>query len=176
MTMNPSFTEVPNKLRIAEGTTDLRGLFSWCEYLAKIDLSNIDMSNIKDISGMFSYMTSMKYFDLKKLDVSNVVNMGSLFEGCESAEVIDITGWDTSKCKDFNFMFNECNNLKEVKGIIDASSVVYHTSSDVIDLTGWGGKLLKLEKPIKIKNVPKGMFVWGVNRENYGQIEILSYR
>lgn len=178
MTMNPSFTEVPNKLRIAEGTTDLRGLFSWCEYLTKIDLSNIDMSKIKDISGMFSYMTSMRQFDLRGVDVSNIIKMDDLFGNCESAEVIDITGWDTSKCKNFNFMFHACNNLREVKGVIDASSVEYHRSSDTIDLTGWGGKLPKLEKPIKIKNVPRGIYVYGLHGRDdcHGQIEVLSYR
>jgi surface protein len=51
--------------------------------ISKIDLSQFDTSNLKDISYMFS-TTRISSIDFTNFDTSNVEDMSKLFEGCTS--------------------------------------------------------------------------------------------
>ena len=84
--------------------TDMSELFEYSKFNG--DISNWDVSNVTDMSFMFS---ECKQFngDISNWDVSNVKNMNGMFYWCDSFNQ-DISNWDVSNVKDFGVMFIDC--------------------------------------------------------------------
>lgn len=168
--------------------TNMNRMFCGCDSLKTLDLSKFDTSNVTSMVQMLScdnvenYIgieklntskvqkmdelfrgnRAVKYLDLSRWDVSNVTSMSEMFRYCEKLEVLDITGWNTSKVEMFNLMLDECPNLREVRGVIDLSSAKDFKITWVYE------KLPKLEKPIKVKNIPSKLLI------RQPQIEVVS--
>ena len=91
----------------------------------KLDLSDIEMSNITNISSAFQGCRNLIEVDLSSWDVSNVTDMGHLFNDCRNLKKVNLSGWNTSKVKDISRMFDMCQKLEVIEGIedFDTSSV-----------------------------------------------------
>ena len=91
------------------------GIFAYTQF-KYIDISDWNVSNIKDMRGMFKECNWLKSVgDLSNWDVSNVNNMGALFYECKNLESIgDISNWDVSKTWNMATMFRGCKKLKSV--------------------------------------------------------------
>ena len=77
--------------------TDMWGLFNGINKKFKvkdIDISEWNVSNVKDMFGMFSDCKKFNA-DLSKWDVSNVKNMNSMFQNCTEFNC-DLSRWDVS--------------------------------------------------------------------------------
>ena len=81
-----------------------------------IDLSNWDVSNVKNMSFMFSCCYHLKSVgDLSNWDVSDVEDMYKMFYGCEQLiSVGDLSDWNVSKIINMSNMFYGCEQLKSV--------------------------------------------------------------
>ena len=143
-----TMTRLRDEFMLDSSVDDLGTMFSGCISLEEIDTHLFNTSNIKRMDGMFQNCQSVKQLDLRHFDVRKVEDMSSMLEGCSKLESLDISGWDTSKVQTFNRFLYKCPNLKEIKGILDLSSVV-GTSYKFSD-----GKNSVLK--LKIKNVPTG--------------------
>ena len=55
----------------------------------------INTSNVTDMLNMFSGCQSLKSLDLSNFDTSNVDNMNSMFKDCTNLEILDISNFDT---------------------------------------------------------------------------------
>jgi len=189
-------TEVDLSQWDTSSVTNMGMLFSGLSRVKELDISNLDTSNVTRMDNLFSSVgrsnsepihiigledlnvskvenmnnlfrtVNVKELNLSKWDVSNVENMAEMFR-YSNVEFIDITNWDTSKVTNFALMFDECNELKEVRGALDLSSC-----STSQEFTWVGEKLPKLEKPIQLKNVPRGLSIL----DKGGMFEILSYK
>ena len=84
-----------------------------------IDLSNWDVSNVKDMHYMFYKCNKIKSVgDLSNWDVSNVKDMESMFTCCKNLEFVgDLSNWNVSNAKDMYGMFYDCKNLESVGDI-----------------------------------------------------------
>ena len=68
-------------------------MFSECMLLQSLgDLSNWDVSNVKNISGMFFNCKSIQTLDLSGWDTSNVTDIGAVFMQC-NIQNLDISNW-----------------------------------------------------------------------------------
>ena len=100
-----------------EGTVSARtcsSMFEGCEYLASIDLSGLDTSEVEDMHGMFSRCRSLESVDLSSLDMSRVQNMSDMFNSCLSLTAIDLSDLDTSHAGDMSGMFYLCRSLADL--------------------------------------------------------------
>ena len=71
----------------------------------KLDLSDWDTSNIRNMGGMFSNCYSLTYIDLSKFNTSNVDGMGGMFSNCYSLTNLDVSKFNTSKVASISEMF-----------------------------------------------------------------------
>ena len=83
--------------------TDMSNLFSYTDFNG--DISCWDVSNVTDMCDMFCWCESFNQ-DISTWDVSNVTNMERMFYGCKSFNK-DISNWDVSNVTDMYCMF--CN-------------------------------------------------------------------
>ena len=93
---------------------NMDSLFSGCELLSELDISNLDLRNVKSMGRMFSGCKSLKELDLNKWDVSKVWDMEGMFKGCELLGRLNISKWDVSKVENMSEMFSGCKSLKEL--------------------------------------------------------------
>ena len=83
--------------------------------VSNIDSFYTDINNINlEIFGIFE-ATKFKYIDISDWDVSKVKDTGRMFYGCTQLKSVgDLSDWDVSKVKEMSSMFYDCINLKSV--------------------------------------------------------------
>ena len=98
--------------------TDMSGLFlvgtpgSFSRLgVGKIDISNWDVSNVKNMDWAFSFCKNFNS-DLSEWDMSNVTSAEGMFMGCIKFEGNGLENWDVSNIKNMKQMFDRCSKLK----------------------------------------------------------------
>ena len=86
-------------------------MFSGCEGLISLNLSNFNTSNVVNMQAMFSYCSSLVSLDLSSFDTSNVVDMRGMFSSCGSLVSLDLSSFDTSNVVRMSGMFSYCRSL-----------------------------------------------------------------
>ena len=88
-------------------------MFSCCNNIIEIDLSNFDTSKVINMSGMFYECKSLEYlYGISRWDTSNVIDMNFMFYYCPSLSTLpDISNWNTSNVLDMSRMFGLCKSL-----------------------------------------------------------------
>ena len=112
-----TFSAMPFTLICDSGVTDMNNMFSNCENLTTLDVSNFDTSNVTDMGYMFDYCSSLKTLDVSNFDTSKVTNMNAMFKSCLNLTTLDLSNFDTSKVTSISGMFKYCNSLTTVKVI-----------------------------------------------------------
>ena len=130
-----------NKVEIIEG------MFSLCNELEFLDLSNWDTSNLRNMDGMFASCKKLKEITgIDNFITNKVESMVATFYWCSELEYLDLSNWNTSNVKNMKIMFNNCNKLKEIKGInnfitnkveIMDSVFVLCSELEYLDLSNW---------------------------------------
>lgn len=88
-------------------------MFSDCERLSSLDLSNLNTSKVADMSFMFNGCDKLKNINLKNLDTRNVTNMKGMFSQT-GLEAVDLSHFDTKNVTDMSSMFLKCCELKTI--------------------------------------------------------------
>ena len=124
------FANYANKIAAIEGSNNSGGeeeltgsyviaRFENCEkgenFIKKateLDVSNLDISNMRNMSQMFNGYKNITSLDLSSWDVSNVEEMVGMFDSCYSITTFgDISNWNTSNLRDARSMFGSCRGL-----------------------------------------------------------------
>jgi surface protein len=95
--------------------TIMAGMFSSCELLGSINVSNFNTSKVIDMSGMFAgckELTSV-YFG-EQFSTENARDFSSMFEGCETLSFLDLSGFKTENLENTERMFAGCKNLSSL--------------------------------------------------------------
>ena len=94
--------------------TNMSYMFSGCEALTALDVSNFDTSNVTKMSSMFNKCRALKTLDLSNFDTSNVTSMGSMFQYCGVLTSVDISSFNTANVTNMSSMFFCCYALKSL--------------------------------------------------------------
>ena len=86
----------------------MRYMFSYCNSLTILDLSNFNTQNVNDMSGMFSNCNSLAILDLSNFSSQNVIYMSGMFFNCNSLKVENIITKDYKILKEI-FLTNPKN-------------------------------------------------------------------
>lgn len=97
-----------NNVITTRQTTAMKEMFAGCYKLKNIDLSSLDVSNVKYMGGLFS--TCKKLEDIKwfRFNTSKLEDASYMFTNCHSLRSVDLSGFDTSSLKTCEGMFNRC--------------------------------------------------------------------
>ncbi len=97
-------------------THEMNGMFAGCMYLANLDLSCFDTSNVTNMASMFMGCGASNHtFSVtfgENFDTSNVTDMSAMFS-C-AASTLDLSGFDTSKVTNMMGMFAEAVYLESL--------------------------------------------------------------
>ena len=82
---------------------NMGGMFMDCYSLTYIDLSNFNTSKVNGMNNMFSNCYSLTNLDVSKFNTSNVTNISEMFAGTGKINMIDMSKWDLSKLYNDNY-------------------------------------------------------------------------
>ncbi len=81
------------------GMTDASRMFSGCQNLESVDMSNFDTSNVTDMSDMFCVgekgggISRLRSLDISSFDTGKVTDMSSMFSGCGSLLDLEVSNF-----------------------------------------------------------------------------------
>ena len=107
--------EIKVKFKFKKLLTSTDHMFYNCSSLIKIDLSEFNTINVKNMSFMFCGCSSLKSLDLSSFNTSKVEYMSNMFYGCTSLQSLDLSSFDTTNVKFMNYIFLQCNSLDKEK-------------------------------------------------------------
>ena len=105
-----------NNINVSE-LDNMQGLFFsnetniYIKYLKHIDISQWDVSNVRDMSHMFYNTKLQTVGNLSRWNVSNVESMAYMFANCNKLKSIDISNWNTKSLHTMPGMFLNCSSL-----------------------------------------------------------------
>lgn len=154
-------TEMHSLFSMAAATFSKRVLAGFEDYLEKMDISEWDVSNVRNMSCMFE--KSKFNGDISKWDVSNVEHMSYMFY--DSQFNGDISKWNVRNVKTMHHMFfyskfNGDISKWNVSKVEDMSGM-FNNSQFNGDISKWNVQNVKnmshmfYECPIKVKYRPK---------------------
>ena len=94
--------------------TDMHSMFSSCEALKTLSLTNFNTSNVTNMNMMFGNCTALTELDISTFLTPNVTDMSMMFSGCSSLTELNVTNLDTHNVTEMNFMFMGCSALKTI--------------------------------------------------------------
>ena len=123
--------------------------------LKEINLTNLDISNIKSLNNFFRDNLSLrKIIGLETLKVAHIVSAEDMFNYCISIEELNTTGWRFPKLKSLDNAFCCCRSLKRIIGInewnpksLKHMNYTFENTQNIeeIDLSNW--------KPLHLKSM-----------------------
>ena len=119
--------------------------FEKVNILPSCDMTNLDVSNIKNMKSMFWSCYDFNQ-NISGWNVKNVTNMSSMFEGCKSFNQ-DLSGWDVSSVTDMSSMFYGCESFNKslnwgdkVSNVTNMSYMFGVCENFNQDISGWNVK------------------------------------
>lgn len=94
---------------------DMSFMFYGCTGLKEIDVSNWDVSKVKNFDH-FAAHAGLVRKGIENWDTSSATNMNAMFHNCGETE-LDLSGFKTDKVEFFTQMFENSPNLKHIKGL-----------------------------------------------------------
>jgi uncharacterized repeat protein (TIGR02543 family) len=109
--------------------TNMNSMFYNSKNTNYLNISSFDTSKVTYMSSMFSG-SSFKHLDLSNLDVSQLKSFDSMFYNAQSLEYVDLSNWDTRRSTSFYRMFKNCYNLK----YLDLSSFKIYKATNLTQM------------------------------------------
>ena len=86
-------------------------IFSYCEKLKSLNLSNFDNSKVTNMFQMFCGCLELEYLDLSNFGTNEVTNVTSMFLNCRSLRSLNLSSFNTSKIETMENLFYGCSSL-----------------------------------------------------------------
>lgn len=93
---------------------DCSRLFSNCQGVTSVDLSELDTSETTTMEDMFYSCDSLQEINLDGINTSKVKNMKYMFGNCYAISQLNLSMLDTSQVTDMSNMFYECLGIEKI--------------------------------------------------------------
>ncbi|ONI47585.1 hypothetical protein AN644_04740 [Candidatus Epulonipiscium fishelsonii] len=91
--------------------THMSWMFFRCNALTELNVSNFNTSNVTSMDWMFCDCRALTTLDVSNFNTSNVTNMGSMFFRCKALTELNVSNFNTSNVTDMKYMFSKCSTL-----------------------------------------------------------------
>ena len=120
-----------------ENIRSMRYMFSQCNNLTSLDLSNFNTSRVTDMYSMFQSCSKLTSLDLSNFNTSKVTDMGHMFYGCSKLTSLDLYSFDTSKVTSNDYIF----------AFITSSTTIYlNPKTWNIDVSSYSAKFIRVAR------------------------------
>ena len=99
---------------IKKNLTRTNHMFSDCEYLTKLNLSNLNTQDVENMSYMFYNCKSLTDLDLSNFDTQNVSNISYMFYNCNSLKNLNLSDFKINKGTEVKNIFAYCDSLMDL--------------------------------------------------------------
>jgi surface protein len=89
-------------------------MFSYCQALTSLDLSQWNTANVSYMNDMFNSCTALTSLNLSEWKLTNGVGMNGMFSGCKALSTLDISNWSMEEVGNWGSMFNYCASGSKV--------------------------------------------------------------
>ena len=90
-------------------------MFSGCNNLSSLDLSEFNTANVKNMSSMFRECYKLSSLTLSNsFNTAKVTNMSYMFSGCQELPSLDLSMFNTANVMVMYNMFSNCKNLSSL--------------------------------------------------------------
>lgn len=90
-------------------------MFKGCSSLKTLNFGDESMTLVENMTGMFKGCESIEKLDLRCFKTTNVRNMANMFSDCFRLSNVNLSSFSTRNVISFAFMFNNCASLKKIK-------------------------------------------------------------
>ena len=105
--------------------TSMERMFYGCLNVSSIDLTNFNTSSVKNMNSLFEDCYKLKNVDISKFNTSSVTMMNRMFYNCSSLSSLDVTKFNTTSTLSLAYMFYNCHSLKSINLTnFDTSSLI----------------------------------------------------
>ena len=84
-------------------------MFCECSSLEKLDISNFNTNNVKNMYGMFLGCSSLKELDVSNFNINNETYLLNMFAGCKSLKELNLSNFKTNEVDNMCGMFYKCS-------------------------------------------------------------------
>ena len=89
-------------------------MFSGCNGLTSLDVSNFNTHNVTNMGCMFQSCMNLTSLDVSNFNTQNVTSMWAMFINCSGFKSLDLSNFDTHNVIDIAYMFFGCVNLTTI--------------------------------------------------------------
>jgi surface protein len=100
---------------IARYDNNLEEGYKFTEKVIEMDVSHLDIGNMRKMHNMFSNYNNLKSLDLSSWDVSNVEDMGYMFANCNNLQILDLSNFDMNNVNGTTRMLSGCDILHTLR-------------------------------------------------------------
>ena len=98
-------------LKVTDKVTSMNRMFSNCNKLTSLDVSNFNTSQVTNMKHMFKDCKNLTSLDVSNFNTSNVTDMQYMFRDCRNLTSLDVSNFNTSNVTDMQYMFEDCHNI-----------------------------------------------------------------
>ena len=115
--------------------TNMGSMFAECTALTSVNVANFDTSKVTNMNSMFAECTALTSVNVANFDTSKVTNARGMFSGCKSLTSLDLSGWDTSNILNvFNTDYNGSGMFENCENLVDLKLPKNFITSKVTDI------------------------------------------
>ncbi|MBQ7562582.1 MAG: Ig-like domain-containing protein [Lachnospiraceae bacterium] len=131
---------------------NLNGVFYNCPLLKSVDISALDTSRVENVSWLFG-SSGIESMDLSSLELSNIRDFSQMFSGCLDLKEVRLGSKSISKVENASYMFAACSSLANLdlgsiiitgninsEGMLSGCNLLDHITAPVIS----GSAVIKL--------------------------------
>lgn len=95
-------------------STSFASMFKNCAQLTNLDVTGFDTGAAMDMSEMFRLCGGLSNLDLARFNTANVTTMRDMFANCTRLKELDLRSFDTSRVTTMHEMFSSCTSLRSI--------------------------------------------------------------
>ena len=124
-----------------------------CSSLTSLDLSLLNVRDLKDISDLVAGCSSLKTINLNNFPTDQVTSMSAIFYDCYSLTSLDLSMFNTKNVQNMDYFFFNCHSLTSIdvtnfdtSKVTCMKSMFYNCSFSSIDVTKFDTSNVKIMK------------------------------